>query len=1648
MTRPHFLVCPRSILGAFALLISACGAEPSPSEQALGQSQQALSSRADVLGFETQAAWSSPSASLTLNAAHTQGSRSLEVTTSGWNEMVSAQLSSIATEPVRSISYDVRVPAAPANPWWFGETQLYVTLPSQGIYNRYLGRFDLAGAQAGQFTTVTYAVPDEVAQKLATSYSDLRFSIVLNTPSGSQSHLLDNLRFNGKSGGSSSLADCPNFLRVLSNGDVVAELITTGRRSLVELVVRRNYVETTSLITSSEVQLENGRYTYSATLPRSSHQLGDAVSVRFRSRASGSATDLFSPGPDGSKFSGTLSYDPGHACMPVSDLDGDGARDSVDGCPNDPDKKAPGACGCGYSDSGDADADSVLDCLDKCPTDPKKSELGDCGCAGAYAAAGTACTDGPCPGKSVCDGQGKCGNPLSCAIPGTVGLPQVSRIDDSVFWLQPNAIVTWQQSGNMAPPGYSRVGIDDAQEVTTLAAQIKKYYGSSACVWTSGTVTAPGVISAVPRNGAAPRPIWDQSARPPNLDNAYLPFAPGQPPAGVTSGCVALGPDGLLRVESCSKSCAMVYERSALSLVSKVNPADFRVGCGDLPGIVCDPLDGYDKAAEADCEPESTLPAPGSPAADAEAQRIEACKDCQRQVPQVDCSSQCQGMAGPPGAGRICDTDRSPQVCRVTVPGLPLAAPNPARDTCSTHAECTAAGQVCGVYSYVAPAAGQSEVTDYWQTAAACTPADIEAPPGSRPRCRTVRVCGVPDVSCDTNLPPPDGEPCPGCVCREPKLCVMPNPVGDPDPTQQQQSKLGSEEFVPASTFQTVPEPPPSRFPEDEPPANPTPENHPWCKFAPQPPPAQLAETDKHGEAGNGSFVQLTFDPNLDLSYELEPLAQGDLDFTLRAAASFSASASFDLKGKKGSFDIVNAEIGALAERCRLQTQAKLDLFGIDFIPLISDPDLSQLRRQLPADATRCESAIQAFQEVASRAKKAMRDAQELLTQYHDALARGECFDTIAICDDLMQKAPPGFPKLVCDANVRFEDIANTFNWYYERQIVGRLPLPDALKRPELHFDIANARAADLRLPNPRFDASLPAIPALPDLAVSALPDLEGAQVALAELAPRQGVNVSGAGCTGDKVKTERQTLMTVNFALGPVPMVLEVEGVVKYGVNYDVDFAFEPQNLITSSSARAKVAEVKAVAEPCASAGVGLFVGAGFSMGGFKAAAGVEGMVNLATISMPAHAAASIQAAREQVSVLDPLEQLPGQDATGPVRYVADGLRGLWDGKVFPLYRQKIYLGYDYGARVEATEILKGKLSATVAVKFFWFKKKWRTTLVNFGSEDHGFKRTLIHGDGEFDVATGPFPWTTLEMPDAFVRFRPLNFMPPEFLGRRFSDLHEALRDYQEGDFAWPSITLPMLSRLGLDLPDLGQLSIPNAQLPELAGLLGLSIDQLRLRFEEKQLPFSNLSFADFATAGFNLVDFQGWQVPDQHLLALDLNLSQMVKLGFDLSNLDSQKLNLPLPSMACDRDLDLRRVGDFFFDNYCPSTAPPTALDELIAMPDRNQLGAATLEHDVVAKFPGRIEKQSLKVLIESGNFDDYGDAVLGSQSIRVSSTSTCQVSIGQANGANVAPLTTVSFDANQNETTVAFKLRATDTCGVNVGWTGLKVRYQTSN
>ncbi|HTF88839.1 MAG TPA: hypothetical protein VK843_10555, partial [Planctomycetota bacterium] len=105
--------------------------------------------------------------------------------------------------------------------------------------------------------------------------------------------------------------------------------------------------------------------------------------------------------------------------FPETDTDADGTPDCIDGCPLDPAKIAPGVCGCGVSDV-DTDADGTPDCIDGCPLDPAKIAPGVCGCGVAETdtdADGTPdCVDG-CPLDPAKIAPGTCG----CGVPDTDG---------------------------------------------------------------------------------------------------------------------------------------------------------------------------------------------------------------------------------------------------------------------------------------------------------------------------------------------------------------------------------------------------------------------------------------------------------------------------------------------------------------------------------------------------------------------------------------------------------------------------------------------------------------------------------------------------------------------------------------------------------------------------------------------------------------------------------------------------------------------------------------------------------------------------------------------------------------------------------------------------------------------------------------------------------------------------------------------------------------------------------------------------------------------------------------------------------------------------------------------------------------------------
>lgn len=120
----------------------------------------------------------------------------------------------------------------------------------------------------------------------------------------------------------------------------------------------------------------------------------------------------YSPDSDGDGYPDNVDHCPNQGgyvdgngcplpCNPNVDADCDGTPDSYDQCPNDPNKIAPGACGCG---SVDTDGDGVEDCVDACPADPHKIAPGVCLCGQVESA--------------DCDGDGVNNGSDACPLPG------------------------------------------------------------------------------------------------------------------------------------------------------------------------------------------------------------------------------------------------------------------------------------------------------------------------------------------------------------------------------------------------------------------------------------------------------------------------------------------------------------------------------------------------------------------------------------------------------------------------------------------------------------------------------------------------------------------------------------------------------------------------------------------------------------------------------------------------------------------------------------------------------------------------------------------------------------------------------------------------------------------------------------------------------------------------------------------------------------------------------------------------------------------------------------------------------------------------------------------------------------------------------
>jgi hypothetical protein len=151
------------------------------------------SRNAAILGFETLSSWSASSGTTSLVERRTERDKALSVSAQGYTVVTSDRLATPATASA-VVGFDIRPPRQQSNPDWHGDASLFVELPSQGVFNAYVGRADLAGLPGDTFSRLSFELPPDLPPLLGRQFDDLRFKIALNVPEGAGHYALDRFR--------------------------------------------------------------------------------------------------------------------------------------------------------------------------------------------------------------------------------------------------------------------------------------------------------------------------------------------------------------------------------------------------------------------------------------------------------------------------------------------------------------------------------------------------------------------------------------------------------------------------------------------------------------------------------------------------------------------------------------------------------------------------------------------------------------------------------------------------------------------------------------------------------------------------------------------------------------------------------------------------------------------------------------------------------------------------------------------------------------------------------------------------------------------------------------------------------------------------------------------------------------------------------------------------------------------------------------------------------------------------------------------------------------------------------------------------------------------------------------------------------------
>jgi len=150
------------------------------------------------LSFEDpQRPWQRATGSVTLStttSAATHMQQSLQVNGCQFSTIASPVFATSELPAGNKLAVDVSLPTQQQNPNWLGDLQLFISIPSAGINNQWIGQRLFQGLSLGAFHTLDFTLPANVKTALASNRTDATLSFGLNTGNCLAPVLLDNVR--------------------------------------------------------------------------------------------------------------------------------------------------------------------------------------------------------------------------------------------------------------------------------------------------------------------------------------------------------------------------------------------------------------------------------------------------------------------------------------------------------------------------------------------------------------------------------------------------------------------------------------------------------------------------------------------------------------------------------------------------------------------------------------------------------------------------------------------------------------------------------------------------------------------------------------------------------------------------------------------------------------------------------------------------------------------------------------------------------------------------------------------------------------------------------------------------------------------------------------------------------------------------------------------------------------------------------------------------------------------------------------------------------------------------------------------------------------------------------------------------------------